>query len=283
MKLKVFSVCAVVFLFCGIVHADLNSGLVAHWSFDDCTAKDSSGNHNDGKLLGTQCVDGVIGKALLFNGTSDYVEVPNSSSLNPAQLTISAWINPLSILNTSDVNVVLNKEDQYEFGIAGQTGHHDVSPNELAVSLNPNWYWFNAGHVQPPIGKYTHVSITMDSKNNGEIYVNGVLKRTIAYNSAIQGMSNCLRIGARFCPNSAGSFFNGIVDEVRIYDRALSASEILQIYQGQGTCSSEVVKFTAGTPAKAADVNANFDALNCQIQALKAIVCKNDPTASVCQ
>jgi len=44
-----------------------------------------------------------------------------------------------------------------------------------------------------------------------------------------------------------------------------------------------VVKFTAGTPAKAADVNANFDALNYQIQALKAIVCKNEPTASVCQ
>ena len=48
-------------------------------------------------------------------------------------------------------------------------------------------------------------------------------------------------------------------------------------------CSNDIVTFTAGTPAKAADVNANFDALNCQIQALKVIVCKNEPTASVCQ
>jgi hypothetical protein len=51
----------------------------------------------------------------------------------------------------------------------------------------------------------------------------------------------------------------------------------------KSTCSGGIVTFTAGTPAKAADVNANFDALNCQIQALKAIVCKNEPTASVCQ
>jgi hypothetical protein len=86
------------------------------------------------------------------------------------------------------------------------------------------------------------------------------------------------------------SYFAGSIDDVRIYSRAISASEIQQLYEGQGTCSSNIVTFTAGTPAKAADVNANFDALKCQnqalnsqFQALKAIVCKNDPTSSVCQ
>ncbi|MEI6261465.1 MAG: hypothetical protein WCR46_16375 [Deltaproteobacteria bacterium] len=54
-------------------------------------------------------------------------------------------------------------------------------------------------------------------------------------------------------------------------------------YDRQSTCTNDIIKFTSGTPAKAADVNANFDALNCQIQALKAIVCKNEPTASICQ
>lgn len=54
-------------------------------------------------------------------------------------------------------------------------------------------------------------------------------------------------------------------------------------YDRQGTCSNDVVKFTSGTPAKATDVNANFDALNCQIQALKAIVCQDHPTADVCK
>ncbi len=52
---------------------------------------------------------------------------------------------------------------------------------------------------------------------------------------------------------------------------------------GQGTCSNEVVKFTSGTPAKASEVNANFDAMNCQIQALKAIVCQDHPTADICK
>jgi hypothetical protein len=80
----------------------------------------------------------------------------------------------------------------------------------------------------------------------------------------------------------AHGFYQGSFADIRIYNRALSEAEIQQLYQGQGACSSEVVKFTAGTPAKAADVNANFDAHNCQIQALKAAFCQEHPTASLC-
>ena len=54
-------------------------------------------------------------------------------------------------------------------------------------------------------------------------------------------------------------------------------------YDSQGTCSNNLVKFNSGTPAKATDVNANFDALNCQIQALKAIICQDHPAADICK
>ena len=103
------------------------------------------------------------------------------------------------------------------------------------------------------------------------------------------------RIGANGGGDANGNcvidrFLNGTLDDMRLYNRALSASEIQQLYQGQGTCSNSIVTFTAGTPAKAADVNANFGAHNCQIQALqsqvqalKSIVCADHPTASGCQ
>ncbi len=54
---------------------DLERGLVAYYSFDDCSAKDLSGNGNDGIIYGAKCVDGKFGKALSFDGVNDYVRV----------------------------------------------------------------------------------------------------------------------------------------------------------------------------------------------------------------
>ncbi len=75
------------------------AGVLGHWKFDDgsgLTAKDSSGKGNNGKLInGPTWVTGQIGKALKFDGVDDYVDVPNSASLNPTtgKATVSAWIN----------------------------------------------------------------------------------------------------------------------------------------------------------------------------------------------
>jgi hypothetical protein len=90
-----------------------------------------------------------------------------------------------------------------------------------------------------------------------------------------------------------GHIMNGAIDDIRIYNRALSESEIQQLYNEGQVCPDVAVKpytFTSGTSAKAAEVNADFNTLyqqintqNCQIQALKAIVCQDHPTASVCQ
>ena len=72
----------------------LNDGLVAYYSFDDCTAKDLSGNGNDGTINGAKCVDGNFGKALEFNGVDDYVKIDKRFDLS--QITVIAWIKPRS-------------------------------------------------------------------------------------------------------------------------------------------------------------------------------------------
>jgi hypothetical protein len=75
--------------------APTNSGLVGYWSLNDARgakAGDSSGQGNTGTITGAAWVDGKHGKALSFNGSSDYVDVPDAAPLNPANITMSAWV-----------------------------------------------------------------------------------------------------------------------------------------------------------------------------------------------
>jgi hypothetical protein len=76
-------------------HADLNTGLVANYSFDDCTAKDNSGNGHDGTINGNpQCVVGVKGKAFSFDGNFQNISVPDKPELNfgTGNFSTSSWI-----------------------------------------------------------------------------------------------------------------------------------------------------------------------------------------------
>ena len=81
-------------LISGTTSADLKTGLIAHWSFDDCTAKDNSGNGHDGVINGNpQCGNSIKGKTFSFDGIDDYIEIPNSPDLNSNVITVSTWIN----------------------------------------------------------------------------------------------------------------------------------------------------------------------------------------------
>ena len=74
--------------------ADLNTGLMAYYNFDDCSANDTSGNNNNGTINGNlSCVTGTVNKALQFDGAS-YINVPSNITLNPTkQFTMSFWIH----------------------------------------------------------------------------------------------------------------------------------------------------------------------------------------------
>ena len=297
MKTRGFAVCAVVFLFCGVSHADLSTGLMAHWSFDDCTTNDSSGNGNNGAKVGDpKCVAGISGMAMQFNGSTDYIKVPNSTSLNPVtQWTMSFWVKVIGMTNESspllhkggtcvgtlcrEYGVWLQDQNPYfQMRSAGDgSGQHALDSPRISKA---EWI-----HYVGIIDRVNHIMM---------IYLNGkkVTETPDSY-SSFNNNTHDLRIGWFEEIDSRNSPFQGILDDIRLYNRAISASEVQQLYQGQSTCPGEVVKFTAGTPAKAAEVNANFDTLNCQIQVLnsqvqalqglKAIVCQDHPTASVCQ
>jgi len=288
MKSKVFIVCAAVLLYCGAAHASLSDGLVAYYPFNG-NANDESGNGHNGVVRGatlTSDISGNANSAYSFDGSSNYIDLGNW--FNFQSFTISIWVNPKSS-QMEYADIVDNYHDSVRSFVLQQT-YNTVNSYFFGPAYKATSYDFNVPLFTLNSNVWSHIVVTGNGTNKSQaIYINGSLV------SSITGTSDIYYDGTQFLRLGKWGrgeirYWSGLMDDVRIYNRALSASEIQEIYRGQGTCSNDIITFTAGTPAKAADVNANFDALKCQnqalnsqLQALKAIVCKNEPTASVCQ
>lgn len=186
-------------------------GLVSYWKFDENTgtkAQDSSGYGNIGTINGATWTQGKIGSALQFDGVNDYVEGLDSPSLDMTdKITLIAWIK----INTIDANPhsIAGKVSGYDFAVRGSNLRFEIIPTDIdstGINLAANtWY---------------HVAVTYD-RSNVIFYKNGVeLFRTAK--SILLPNGNVFRIGR----NQWNEYFNGIIDEVKIYNTTLSASEI---------------------------------------------------------
>ena len=210
------------------------TGLAACYSFNEgsgTTALDSSGNGNHGTIYnGATYVPGVAGTALQFDGADDYVEVPHSASLNVGnQITVEFWLKT----TLTDNWVSITKTDG-----CGATGWHfqhaTHSPNVIGWGPAHGSCWTIAGPPSTtPItdGSWHHVVGTYD-RTLGEIktYVDGRLEG-IASESEHQNLpldnNEPLWFGQPKWASWAGQRYLGILDEIRIYNRVLSASDIL--------------------------------------------------------
>ncbi len=210
------------------------NGLVAEWHFDG-DAKDSSGNGNDGTIYGASFVEGKFGKALSFDGVDDYVEVPDSASLHiiTNAVTVEVWIkiDKLSIWKSiAEKSVHLNWaygffiEEDGDLGFGIGTGGTPVGDAHVLTN------------VKDKLGKWLYIAGTA---GNGiiTIYVDGKLTKQTTYSGNINTNDIPFRIGSR----DNRDYFNGIIDEVRIYNRALSADEIKAHYE-QGQTALSITK-----------------------------------------
>jgi hypothetical protein len=219
-----------------LVQADLTSGLVAHWSFDNCDATDDSGNGHNGTIYGSpQCVDSVQGKALRFNGYDDYIEVPDNPLQKPSAVTIAVWVQvkdfqSLSGSGYSFESIIFKKNSRdtnfegYEVGLSksSKTFYGEVtSSGGLQMGVVSNNPLIN-------LNQWYHVAVTADS-NNIAVYVNGELKETKITGFQLDYGTRPLFIGrtGEWCEG----YFNGVLDEVRIYNRALTEAEIQALYR----------------------------------------------------
>ena len=194
---------------------------VGAWSFDEGsgkTARDASGRNNDGALSGAAWTSsGRYGKALSFDGVNDWVTVADAASLDLSRaMTLEAWVRPDT---TSGWRTVLLKEDgsSDELGYALYGSSSDGAPS--------GWARRAAAWGPRPVakGRWTHLAYTYDG-TTARLYVDGVLTTTNKVSSSAPNTSRPLRIGGNAM--WSGEFFDGLIDEVRVYDKALTATQV---------------------------------------------------------
>jgi hypothetical protein len=198
------------------VNAAIDPSLAAYWKFDEnsgSAAADASGHGNTGTLFnGPVWSAGKIGGCLRFNGSTTYIDCGNGASLNPgSQLSVAAWIN-MNAGSTSASQEILSKSSQYHFRVqAGGKLRFAVGSatlNGTSVLSTNTWHY---------------VAATYDGAEM-KLYVNGVLDGTLSNAALMSNNGLNVRLGAR--DSSTPLCFNGLLDEVRVYNRAISAAEI---------------------------------------------------------
>ena len=199
-----------------------NLGLVGYWTFDDAsgdTATDSSGNNNTGTLTGDPVwTSGKKGGALEFDGSGDYINAGDVDSVDGlSTVTVAMWVKPESSI----------------FGLAidkAQSSSQSRLSIENSSELAPKFYISNSGGVSFGTleqNKWAHLIGTYDGVTM-KTYVNGSLVNSSALSTTVSDTSNPLLIGGR---NSANPlYFTGLIDDVRIYNTALSAEEVQTLY-----------------------------------------------------
>src|SRR3989449_1738626 len=245
--------------------------VVAAYSYDEgagATTADTSVNKNTATLSAASwSTAGKFGDALSFNGTTSYVEAPDLDALTPgANATFEAWVS-LSAA-PSEVASVFNKwsqtiDDEYLLGI---------NPNQtlfFAWQTTGGSTWgtpsFNSasGTGLIPLNAWTHIAVVRSGATLN-FYINGKLDASVNAmdTNAFRNGVNTLRIGGQ-SPGAKNRFFNGIIDEVHIYNRALSQAEI---QSDMNTAISTVAAYSynegSGTTAVDASVNKNTATLS---------------------
>ena len=199
-------------------------GLVAAYNFEEAsgaTVVDVSGKGNHGTVSGaTRTTAGKFGRALSFDGVDDWVTINDSASLDLTNgMTLEAWVYPTDTM--SGWQTVLNKEQPDGFGAAYYlAANSDLNQPEVAV-YTTDWYKLYGGPALSA-NKWVHLVGTYDGSTM-KLYVNGSQVSSQQQAGGIDVTNGVLRIGGN---SYWGEFFKGRIDEIRIYNRALSATEI---------------------------------------------------------
>jgi len=198
------------------------SGLVAAYSFNEntgSTVHDASGNNNTGTISAAQWTSsGRYGSALSFNGASSILTVADSPTLDlTTGLTLEAWVNPSA--TPQGWQAVLFKEMPGDGAyFLYRSGYGPVPVAGIFSGVERQIL----GTSGPGVNTWTHLAFTYDGAVE-RLYVNGVQVSSRAQTGAIQTSTGVLHIGG---DDLWGEYFQGLIDEIRIYNRALSAAEV---------------------------------------------------------
>ena len=240
MRKIMFTICTVIVLLFATStgFGDMTDGLVGYWSFDSTNnpGNDDSGNGNSGIVYGAESTTGIRNNALSFDGEDDYVdiEVDTSSSLRiTGALTVSTWFYAepealmIDMLFVSHTGRNVNNHWCWKlgslygdpWGAVSQNGSNDVTATGSDALSSNTWY---------------HLAMTYEPDNYIKLYLDGDLVGLVTGSSVPDYMNDPeglpIYIGAFYRQDEPiGHPFSGSIDEVRIYNRALSADEIMEL------------------------------------------------------
>ncbi|HEY0714001.1 MAG TPA: LamG-like jellyroll fold domain-containing protein, partial [Polyangia bacterium] len=231
----------------------INDGLVGYWKLDDGTtpAVDSSGYGHSATLTNTPTwaagpttLQFTNGNAMvLTNASSEYGRVSRTTALEPTKVSISAWIkrNATQVQYSKIVSKTYNNDGSNPYGT------YLLQLNYTGGAANYGQVVFHTGHTGPtqnillstssnaaPSGTWTHVVATYDpaaSAPQKKLYINGVLDNSATVSTALlydTGSTGDFFIGS----GGGGTYFDGTIDDVRVYNRAISAADVAALYAG---------------------------------------------------
>jgi hypothetical protein len=212
--------------------------MVAYWKFDEgrgTKANDTAGKNN-GTVNGAEWTSGKFNNALSFDGVDDYVEVPDDPSLRfmrSSSFTISAWVMP--VLETENGYILCKMRSGGRRSVFGYLATWNSKISGFSFGVESSWKGYvlvQTGRNSAPVGSWYHVVGVYDDKDV-RIYLNGDLRgrRTFDLETGSTTPDKNLVIGAMSYDSTIKAFFGGKIDEVRIYDGALSDAEIWSLYE----------------------------------------------------
>ena len=228
-----------------------DENLVGYWSFDEGKgdkAYDGSGNGNDGTLTNMaddDWVDGVAGSCLDFDGSNDYVQVTNFSVSSADEMTISAWVK---VDDYSSLRTITSFNGRASFFV--------LTDGKIRVEIQGSGGMRFNTTTALNTGVLYHVVFTKDAQDLSEaatsdmvkIYINGEEETLTTSSTGTNTDDNdTFNIG---CYTSGNYHFDGIIDEVRVYNKKLTAAEVYALYKnpaGQPSLAVPIGRLTAGT------------------------------------
>ncbi|NKB35815.1 MAG: DNRLRE domain-containing protein [Gammaproteobacteria bacterium] len=209
---------------------------IAHWNLDEgsgTTATDSEGGH-DGTLTNgpNWTSSGQVDGAVDFDGSNDRIIVPHSTELSISDaITISAWVNNQDSSLSSSYRIVSKEQsgqnDGYWMALSGSTLYLGIGGNFFSASTSVS------------ANQWHHLTATFDdAANTVALYVDGIVVSTSSTSATMNTNTAQLEIGNNW---ESSKLWNGLLDDVRIYNRALDGSEISALVSGGGGSASGVV------------------------------------------